>query len=77
MVGMTLSHPTVSLSALRSLEDRIERERLRFEDFATPAVDILDAQRTRIIIHDRDRLAGAAGERAGGTTPKSAASKTS
>ena len=130
VVRMLVTHPAVSLSALRLLEDRVERERLRLEDFASPDVrrrlgrlllrlgdyagrktrrgivvqmplsrrdlaemtatspytasrilaewrrqDILDAQRTRIIIHDRDRLAVVAGERAGSAAPKSAVAK--
>lgn len=39
--------------------------------------DILDAQRARIIIHDRERPAAAAGERADRTGPKTAASRMS
>lgn len=132
VVRVLLSHPAVSLSALRLMEDRVERERVRLEDFASPDVrrrlgrlllrladyagrktrrgivvkmplsrrdlaemiatspyttsrilaewrrqDILDAQRTRIIIHDRERLAAVAGERAGRAVPKSAASRRS
>lgn len=123
---VVLSHPAVAMSAIRMLEERVESERHRIEDFASPDVrrrlarllvrlgqkvgrrtrrgavisaplsrhdlaemvitspytvsrilaewrrsDILDVQRTRIMIRDWDRLAAIAAQPAAGLTAKS------
>jgi CRP/FNR family transcriptional regulator, nitrogen oxide reductase regulator len=126
LLQFMLAHPTVSVNAIRVLEERVETERSRLEDFVSPDVrrrlarlllrlgqhvgrrtrrgavldvslsrrdlaelaitspytvsrilaewrrlDILDAQRTRIIIRDRERLAAIAEQRASGGKSRS------
>ncbi|HEV2281628.1 MAG TPA: MEDS domain-containing protein [bacterium] len=126
LLQFMLAHPAVPVNAIRVLEERVEAERSRLEDFASPDVrrrlarlflrlgrhvgrqtrrgavlnvalsrrdlaelaiaspytvsrilaewrrlDILDAQRTRIVIRDRDRLAAIAEQRVSRSTARS------